>query len=151
MKEMARFAVEAQADIAFRNWVTGVTRGVFQRDYLSEIIAVLNWVRLNVRYVRDPNQFERVQKPQITLHLRSGDCDDMATLIGAAITSIGCTARYVAGAFNRDASGWVLSHVWCEGFDASSNCWVALDPVPGQVVQEMLGRAKARLVHGVEI
>ncbi len=134
---MARLAVEAQKDIQFRNFTAGVVQGVTPRDYTSELAAILNWVRLNIRYLRDPIQYERVQTPQITLKIKSGDCDDMATLLAAMATSIGHRCQFAAGAFNNAPSP---SHVWCEAYDSVCRCWLALDPVPGKRTHEMLSR-----------
>jgi len=134
---MARFAVDAQKDVQFRNHTASLVQGVAPRDYTSELAALLNFVRLNVRYLRDPVQFERVQTPQVTLRIKSGDCDDMATLLAAMSTAIGHRSRFAAGAFG---AGRQPTHVWCESYDSVSKCWLALDPVPGKRVAQMLGR-----------
>jgi len=137
MVAMAQFAVSAQKDVAFRDKVSKLIQKVSPRDYTSELYAILNWVRLNVRYVRDPVQLERVQTPQVTMQQASGDCDDLACLIAAMATSVGHPSRFAAGAFGNSPHP---SHVWDETFDSVTKCWIVLDPVPGKRASEMLGR-----------
>lgn len=147
-REMVRFAVEAQKDVAFRDRVTKIVQKLFPRDYTSEIAALLNWVRLNIRYVRDPVQFERVQTPQVTLQQKSGDCDDLATLLAAMSTSLGHKSRFAMGGFTPQI---VYTHIWCETFDTITKCWLVLDPVPGKNVGQMLGNVRCLLYVPVEI
>lgn len=150
--EMRRLAQEAQWDPALRELANEITRGVWPNDYISEYAALLNWVRRNIRYTRDPATMEQVQSPRATLELRSGDCDDYAVLLAALVGVIGGQSRFVAGAFRRGSSGApVLSHVWCSALDPTSGAWVALDPVPGRRVNQMLGSTLERLTaRGVD-
>lgn len=149
---MRRMAIDAQSEIKLRELAEEIIKGVHARDYVSEYAAILNWVRKNIRYVRDPVTIEQVQTPRATLESGTGDCDDMATLISAMVGHIGGRTRFSAGAFNRSPSGQpMLAHVWAEAFDPASGAWIALDPVPGRRVHQMLGTTIQRIFHpGVE-
>lgn len=149
---MQRLALEAQSDLRLRELAEKIIEGVYPRDYPSEYAAILNWVRKNIRYVRDPVTIEQVKSPRATVETITGDCDDMAVLIAALVGHIGGRTRFSAGAFKRGPSGKpILAHVWVEAFDPMSGAWMALDPVPGRRVHQMLGTTIQRIFHpGVE-
>ena len=73
---MRRLALAAQGDVQLRELAESIVKGVHPRDYASEYSAVLNWVRKNIRYVRDPVTIEQVKTPRATVETRGGDCDD---------------------------------------------------------------------------
>jgi len=151
---MAKFIRQAQYDHRLREFVEREIAGdLFPHDYLSEYAAILNWVRSNVRYMRDPRTVEQVKTAAAALETRTGDCDDMSVLIGALVGLVGGQVRLVAGGLSdagRTPSGRpVLSHVWLEAYDPTSKSWVVLDPVPGRKVHQMLGRMTNRLVMEV--
>lgn len=152
LRVMRKLALDAQGDVALRELAEKITSGLIDKDYVSEYAAVLNWVRKNVRYVRDPVTIEQVKTPRAVLETRSGDCDDKAVLISALIGHLGGRSRFSAGAFKRAPSGRpILAHVWCEAHDPASNAWIVLDPVPGRRVHQMLGNTIERIFHpGVE-
>lgn len=144
---MRQLAHEAQNDVRLRMLVEKIVANVFQRDYLSEYAAILNWVRRNVRYVRDPRTIEQVATPASTISRAAGDCDDMAVLIAALVGLVGGASRFTAGAFKRAPDGSpVLAHVWCEAYDPNTQQWIVLDPVPGRSVDRMLGG----LIHQIQ-
>jgi len=70
------------------------TAGVKSMNYLDEARAIGEFVRKNVRYVRDPDNIEQLQDPHMMVeHIRTGqaqgDCDDMALLIASLLKSVG--------------------------------------------------------------
>lgn len=133
---MARQTQIAQQDASLRLFAETLIRGVFPHDYLSEYAAVNNWVRMHIRYSRDPITIEQVKTPQAVLETETADCDCMCVLIGSLVGTLGAKVRFVAGGF---ASG-SLSHVWCEAWEPNIKAFVVLDPVPGRRVGQMLGR-----------
>lgn len=82
-------------------------RVVGHADYKDQARALQAWVQTNIRYIRDPPDFELVQTPGKTLEYRAGDCDDQATLLAALLHSVGHPARFAALGFN----GRPFSHV----------------------------------------
>lgn len=141
---MRSLAVEAQRDESIRQLAEQIVKGVWPQDYLSEYAAILNWVRRNIRYTRDPRTIEQVQTPRATWQAHAGDCDDMAVLISTLVGVLGGQTRFVAGAFKQGGME-ALSHVWCEAYDPATGKWVVLDPVPGRAVGRMLSRTVSRL------
>lgn len=142
---MRRLALQAQSSLKMRDLAAAIVRNVWPRDYASEYTALLNWVRRNIRYIRDPRTVEQVQTPDATLAILSGDCDDMATLLAALVGHLGGASQFCAGAFKEHNGRPVLSHVWCEALEPVTRTWIVLDPVPGQRVHQMLGGTIQRL------
>lgn len=148
---MAKFIRQGQYDHRLRELVEReIVADLFPHDYLSEYAAILNWVRSNIRYVRDPRTVEQVKTPQVVVETRTGDCDDLSVVIGTLVGLVGGPVRLVAGGLAgapRSPSGRpLLSHVWLEAYDSTSKSWVVLDPVPGRKVDQMLRRMTHRKV-----
>lgn len=64
-----------------------------ERAYWKEVLAVYNYVRAHVRYVRDIHSIDTFQTARRTLQMRSGDCDDFAITLGALLMSVGFPVR----------------------------------------------------------
>jgi transglutaminase-like putative cysteine protease len=88
-----------------------IESGLTQKNFVAYAQAIGNFVRDRILYVRDPVKVERVQTPDATLKLKTGDCDDKATLTSALLESIGIPTRFVAIGKNP-LSGF--SHVYVE-------------------------------------
>jgi hypothetical protein len=86
--------------------------GVPDKDYFGEMVAVHNWVRDNIRYVRDPIGQETLSYPEETaFNSRAGDCDDLSILEMALLGSIGIESYpVVVGMFPGH-----YSHVYVHG------------------------------------
>lgn len=63
------------------------------RDKKAQALAIGEWVQQNIYYVHELP--ERFQDPTETLRLKAGDCDDMTTLIGSLLESIGISSVMV--------------------------------------------------------
>ena len=109
MRDLAMQAVKDPAQ-TIREKALAITQNLSPRDWLAQAKALQAYVRDNVRYTRDPVDFELVSTPQKTLQYMQGDCDDQATLLAAMLTSIGHPTRFVAIGMN----GGPFSHVMCE-------------------------------------
>lgn len=137
---MVKLARQGIDDSRLRLFVEQLVRYVFPHDYLSEYAAILNWVRMHIRYSRDPTDIEQLKTPQAVFETETGDCDDQSILIAAFCAQLGAKVRFVAGAFKREHGQPAWSHVWCEAYDPTSKAWVVLDPVPGRRVAQMINR-----------
>lgn len=63
------------------------------KDNAAEAKALFEEVRKRVRYTWDPTDYDAFQTPEKTLALRAGDCDDMVSLLGAMLRTIGLKVR----------------------------------------------------------
>lgn len=71
-----------------------ITRaGVQNKDYYGMIVAIHNWVRDGIRYVKDPIGQETLSYPEETaFNSRAGDCDDLTILEIALLAALGINA-----------------------------------------------------------
>lgn len=109
-----------------------------QKDQYLEALTLFNWVRDNIRYVRDVNGVETLSTPIQTLKMMCGDCDDQTTLLVCMLESIGIKNRFVVvGHFGQ------FYHVLSECF--VNGGWVACDPCEnvqfGQVFKKLPDKA----------
>lgn len=68
--------------------------GCPMKDKRSQALAIGTWVQDNIYYVLELP--ERFATPEETLRAKAGDCDDMTTLTGAMLESIGIPSLLVA-------------------------------------------------------
>ena len=126
-----------------RGIVEQIVGKIQPKDYLGEILAVSYWVTEHVRYVNDPLHTEVVKDAQRLVEeiqsrgYASGDCDDMATLIGTMCLQLGRLVEYVVVGFG-DAGQY--SHVFVRVQEPRSGAWIVCDPVAGSDPRGMLDR-----------
>lgn len=82
-----------------------------EKDYWGEVRAVFNWVRANVRYVRDIHRIDLFQQARRTIQTRSGDCDDYNILIAALLMTIGYPVRSKT-IQTKDSEDW--NHIYLQ-------------------------------------
>ncbi len=144
-------ALKSQDHIQVRQLTESVCEGVRSKDYLSEILAINNFVWASTRYMRDPRTVELVYAPYLVVaaiskgRTPSLDCDDLAAVIAAMLLSAGCETRVVTVAFvDQFYNGQrQFSHVFAQGREPRTGTWVTCDPVAGKNTRSMLRRVKA--------
>ncbi len=142
--------LRSQNYFTVRKLAESICHQLRSKDYVSEALAIYNYVCANTRYMRDPRTVELVRAPYVVVEeLNSGkrpnlDCDDMTAFIIALLLATGCQARIVTVAFkNMFYNGErQYSHVFAQAYDPRSGKWIILDPVPVRS-KEMRGRAVA--------
>lgn len=102
-----------------------IVHSVPAKDFRGQVDRTFHWVKQNIRYVHDVRDVETLATPKATLEVRSGDCDDMATLLASLLESIGHPTRFIALAFDNNPS---FSHVLTEARSGSNSQWLSLDP-----------------------
>lgn len=142
---MSHFARTGAKDQRIRGLARQIVRGIAPKDYLAEGLAIGRWVEVNIRYLRDTTSVELVQHPSHTIDVGAGDCDDMCTLIGALLLSIGHRVAFVTVAFGNGE----MSHVFCQVLDQRSGNWVVIDPVAAPDVRGMLRRVRKYKIYPV--
>jgi transglutaminase-like putative cysteine protease len=147
---MARFAKAGRVN----PFVAQVARevliesGVNQKAFPEYVRAIGNFVRDRIMYVRDPVSVERVQTPEATLKLKTGDCDDKATLTAAMLESVGIPSRFVAiakRAFGGFSHVYVEAQIYARGGKPQ---WVAVETTePWEIGRGARGYAKRMVRH----
>lgn len=82
-----------------REKATSLVQNLGQKNYLGEIQALHQFVRDNIRYVRDIRGVETLHFPEQILTQEYGDCDDKVVLLASLLESIGHPTRFVAVGF----------------------------------------------------
>lgn len=95
-----------------------------RRNFGHVASAVYNWMKDSIAYVRDPHHIEWLQGAEVTLKVKSGDCDDMTILAGSLLMSLGIPSRVVVvGQKNNNPTQF--SHIYLE-FEHSGR-WYPFD------------------------
>ena len=98
--------------------------GVQPKDYVTEMVALHNYVRDRIRYTRDVIGQETLYPPEYVMYqTQAGDCDDMSMLVAALVGSVGIPTRFkVIG-----QTPGSYSHVYLEA--KPKDTWIPLDPI----------------------
>lgn len=145
-------ALDSQKHYSVRLLAESICEHLRSKDYLSEILAIGNFVEARVRYMRDPRTIELVQAPYVIVEEQLSrnivpqlDCDDQTALVLALAMSVGCEVRIATVAFaNMFYKGQrQFSHVFSQCRDPRANAWITVDPVAGIDTPSMLTRVKA--------
>jgi len=139
IEAMRELAYKGQSDPTVRRWAERVVQKVTPKDHLSEAAAVYYATCRQIRYTRDPANVEYLQHPALVLKHRHADCDDLAILLAATLASVGNDIQFVTVAFRPHGS---YTHVFLQFRDPTSGRMIALDPVAGPYVGQMLGKAR---------
>lgn len=101
------------------------------------------FVRDDITYIRDPLGLEYIQRPDTTLRVRSGDCEDKSILLTAMLAALGFEPALIFADSDHDQ---VADHVYaavhipsapdyCKSFPSRAlsdgkdlRDWIALDP-----------------------
>lgn len=142
---MRKLAKQGQADKQVRRYAIDKIREIQPKDHLSEIAALYYDTARRIRYTRDPAEAEYVQHPLVTLQERSGDCDDMATLLvgllGTKALSVGAPTQFVVAGFKKNAGVNKYTHVFMRFLDHRTGQWIVMDPVAGPQTPQMINKA----------
>lgn len=139
---MRRLANEGKKDLEVRRLVEQLNASVAEGDYASELLSIYYWVKQHVRYMRDPAGVEMLKTPRNLLSTRSGDCDDIATLLAAMFMAAGNTVQFAIASFR--AGQPLYSHVFVEVMTPHGP--VVFDPVANRVTDEMITNMKHKQV-----
>lgn len=127
--------VKIMSKIAMGKWGTrsakiralalNIIRNVPEKDYLAEAKALARWVRLNIRYLKDPYGQETVSHPEETaFNTKAGDCDDQSVLLAALLGAVGIPTRFkVIG-----TTPVQYAHVYLQA-NPTGKGWITFDPI----------------------
>lgn len=101
-----------------------ITSGIPNQAWVSEIRAIFNWVRDNIRYSLDPVSYELLQGSQNTIELGAGDCDDFCILLATLLDLSGHPCWFCALGFDAPLQ---FSHVIVQTRGAGETPTISLD------------------------
>lgn len=86
---MSQKVREGKVSPYIRQKALAITSGLRQKNRIGEIFSIWQFVRDQIRYVRDIRNVETVADAEYTLNQGAGDCDDKAVLTASLLESIG--------------------------------------------------------------
>lgn len=128
MRNMVRDAIRSPRQVV-REKALQLVASLPPRQWFAQIRALHEFVRDEIRYVRDPVDLETVATPEKTLELRAGDCDDKSTLLAALLIAIGHPARFAALGFNRGPFSHVLVETQIRNSGEDARDWLPLETI----------------------
>ena len=144
MRDLVRRAVR-DPDMLARNLFIEITGGCPGRDFRCEVDAVWNWVRENIRFVRDIHGVETLQSFRRTIELGIGDCDDQSVAISSILEAGGHPTRFVAMGFRPGQ----FSHVFTE--TRLGDRWISLETtVPGAHIGWYPRGVESRMIQKIQ-
>jgi hypothetical protein len=138
------WGTRGEKSLVVRQMTEHIIRGLFPKDYQSEILAIRNWCTVNLRYTNDPLHIEWIKDPQrlVEEYIAHGkalaDCDEIASLIATMALQCGRKADFVVAGFGGAAGQF--THVFARVLEPKSNTWIVCDPVAGTDTVNMLRR-----------
>ncbi len=133
---MRRFAHKGKSDLEVRQLVETICKDLVQGDYAGEVLAIYYWVCQNIRYMRDIHDVEFVKEPRQIVATKSGDCDDIATLLAAMCMTCGNTCEFLLASYSPSQT--MPTHVFLRVNTPSGP--MVLDPVANRLTPQMLKR-----------
>lgn len=101
LKHMRTLVDMGKNDPGLRHFANGLVARVPAKDWLGQMRVVFNWVRKNIRYTLDTNDTEVIQRADVTLRVRYGDCDDFCILIATLLEHLGYSTAFCALGFEQ--------------------------------------------------
>ncbi len=93
------------------------------RDYRCEVIAIWNFLVMNVRYTQDQFGEDTYQTLRATLEAGAGDCDDFTIAFAALLQAVGFE-DVIARIISLDGRSW--AHIY-PLVKPPRGAWIALD------------------------
>lgn len=121
LKIMSRLTNNGKKSFVVRQTALSLLDDVLQKDYRNEIKRLFDFVKNNIRYVRDIRNIETLHTPEKILEFKSGDCDDKSVLLASMLESIGHKTRFVACGKEPGVYEHVYVEVWF------NNQWLPLE------------------------
>lgn len=121
---MRKIAREQCSDPKVRQLALNIVQmaGVRSQYHLDEAIAIGEYVKENVRYVRDIEGMEQLHSPLYMIEKlqegrAQGDCDDMALLIATLLLSIGARPGFCIVKFKKNSE--TFNHIYVVVYDSN--------------------------------
>ncbi|MCP4410643.1 MAG: transglutaminase family protein [Gammaproteobacteria bacterium] len=119
---MSRLVNEYKKDLTIRELALDLIRGVPGKNWRAEANRIFQFVRDQIRYVRDIQGVETIATPVKTLEYGQGDCDDQVVLLAALLESVSHPTAFVAIGYGPQQ----YSHVYLQ--TRVDRHWIGMDP-----------------------
>lgn len=123
MKKVARLRA---GDPLIRKLATNILQSyqIQSHFFLDEALAIGDYVKSRVRYVRDPDNIEHLQDPlkmvrDIQSGTAQGDCDDMSLLTATLLLSVGHQPLFRAVRYDQAMGNY--NHIYVIEYDKNAD------------------------------
>jgi transglutaminase-like putative cysteine protease len=140
---MGKIAKEYRRAPAIRELALFLVQHLPPKDWSGEARAIHNYVRDQIRYVKDIAGCETIQTPIQTLKIRQGDCDDKSTLVASLLGAIGHPVRFVAVGMEKDN----YSHVFPQ--TKIGGRWITLETTENWPMGRTAKNVRSQMVEHV--
>lgn len=89
-----------------KNLAYGITQGETTRQ--GKLTRIINWVRGNIRYQREPAKLDIIVPPARLVNLRTGDCEDISLIISTLSGIVGIPTKWKV--ISQDGRKW--THIY---------------------------------------
>lgn len=121
LKIMKQIVKQYKSHPQVRQLANDLTRHLSQKNYVGEALAIHDFVKNKIRYVRDVRSVETLQTPEAILKNGSGDCDDKSILSACLLESLGHPTRFIAVGFKPGSFSHVIAQT------KIGNDWVTVE------------------------
>jgi len=101
------------------------SQGISATDYFKIFDAMLNFVRENIMFVRDPTKEDVCFHPIYTLNKGYGDCEDHSIVLASLLESIGIPTELVI--ISKTGDVWDHAYIKVGYPPDKPNKWIPLD------------------------
>ena len=94
--------------------------GTDSHNHIDEARAIGDYVKNNVRYVKDPDKIEYLMEPTLMIKKMAmgegrGDCDDMSCLVATLCLSVGIQPHYAIVKYKQNSPSF--NHIYVVVYD----------------------------------
>lgn len=143
LKMMAKIARQYKTNPHIRELALQLTRDLPPKKWTAEVGRIHQFVRDDIRYIKDVAGVETLQTPVQTLRIGQGDCDDKSMLVAALLLSIGHPVLFMAVGFVPGHYSHVLP------FTKIAGKWVAVETTEPWPLGRVPANVKARMKEHV--
>lgn len=127
LKIMVKLAQQGRKNPDVRQTAASLLQSVPEKDWRGEIECLFNFVRDQIRYVRDIRTVETVHPAEQILSQGYGDCDDKCILLASLLESTGHPCRFIALGFAPGELTHVIADTRCGRYRDGQQRWIPLD------------------------
>lgn len=119
---------EGRKSMLIRNAAISIVFLQPEKNEWNQANALFEFVRDNIKYIKDIHNVETISTAEKTLETQIGDCDDQCILLASLAESVGIPSMFVVAGYN---SSDAFEHVYvCLFADGE---WIPCDPTEASI------------------
>jgi transglutaminase-like putative cysteine protease len=128
LRRMRDEVIAGRRSMTIRNAALSIVFLQPEKNEYQQANALFEFVRDNIKYIKDIHEVETISTAEKTLESKVGDCDDQCILLASLAESVGIPSMFVvAGYTTLDSFEHVYPRLFVDGM------WVDCDPTESNV------------------